>query len=167
MNRRTVLSALGAGVPLITGCVSQGGGTTPSSSSADSITNESFRILGPDSGPEDPSKPPRVTFDSGANQVRVTGRLWVGSEKCKEAKLESIVYNAAKDHLSVVVTDGKSDSHPDNQPLGIGSCDDAMSSDGYEGRITFKEGLPEGVTATERDADGNTQSTSATPDDAP
>jgi hypothetical protein len=125
------------------------------------ITSTSFEILGNDKITDHPKNPPNVDFNTDKKQVVITGRLLVGSEKCKEAKLESVIYKESRGHPSVVVSDGKSDAHPDNQFLGSGSCDEVMSSDGYEVTVSFREDLPAKVTAIERDAAGKTKSTTA------
>lgn len=163
MNRRAALSTLATGLAIAAGgCIQPGERTEPAPSS-DAITDAAFELLD-DEDSEHPSEPPGVGFEADETRVVVTGRLLVGSEKCKEAKLESVVYRESEDHLSVVVTDGKSDAHPDEQFLGSGSCDDVMSADTYRVTVTFGERLPAKVTAIERDAAGQTKSATATPD---
>ncbi|GAA5060887.1 hypothetical protein GCM10025751_46520 [Haladaptatus pallidirubidus] len=103
-----------------------------------------------------------MSFNAEKKQVLITGRLFVGSRTCKVATVESAKYKESENRLSIVITDDKSDAHPDNQLFGSGGCDDARSSNAYKAKITFCEELPEHVTALERDALGNTTSSGAT-----
>ena len=160
MNRRAVLTALAVSVGASAGCVSLNTSTTvPPASRYEAIVDISFQVR----DGREPERPPVITFDSEAKQVTITGALFVGSGKCKKAKLDAIKYTAAENSLKVVVTDAKTDAHPESGVLPGGSCTDGMTPDAYTATITFKDRLPQQVTAIEKDVEGETQSTTASP----
>ncbi|MFB9808015.1 hypothetical protein ACFFQF_23740 [Haladaptatus pallidirubidus] len=166
MKRRTTLSFLTAGlVSIISGCLTGSirDAVTPTSANG-AIEATSFQILGNDANPGQSGNPPTVRFNGETKQVIITGRLYVGSIECNEAVLQNVTYKQSENRLSVVVTHGKSDAHPDNQLFGSGVCDAAMSSDAYRAVVTFRKRLPGRVLATERGALGDTTSVTATYD---
>ena len=161
MNRREVLTTLAVSLGINAGCVSLNTSTTaPPASRYEAIVDTSFQIQ----DGREPEKPPVITFDSEAKQVTITGALFVGSGKCKKAKLGAIEYTAAENALRVVVTDGKTDAHPESGVLPGGSCPDGMTPDAYTATITFKDRLPQQVTTIEEDVEGNRRSTTASPE---
>jgi hypothetical protein len=151
-----MIASLGAGAGYVSLNMST---TVPPATRYDAITETSFQVRDGRS----PENPPTITFDSEANRVRITGDLFVGSEKCKKAKLTAVEYTAAENFLRIEVTDGKTDLHPESGLLPGGSCVDGMSPDAYTATITFRDTLPQRVTAVE-DAYENTQSTTASPE---
>lgn len=119
------------------------------------ITDRNFTLT--DSNSMDLEADPAVAIDGDADQVVVTGMIAVGSSKCKTAKLESATYSSDTDALTVEVTHAKSEHHPDNSLFG-NSCDDAMSIESYRAVISFADGLPETVDATEHSLSGGVPS---------
>ncbi len=164
MNRRAVLSIAIAGFAF-SGClgrIERDGDISSDNTSV--IQRREFQFLEYDEFSEDPNEGPQIEFDTAGNQVTVTGRLFVGSGNCKEAQLDDIRYEKSEDQLTVIVTHGKSGNHPNNNPLGLGSCTEDMSSDGYEVTVTTEGSLPTRTTAIERDAENDEQTTTtATP----
>lgn len=102
-------------------------------------------------GAMDPTSP-KVSFDPSKNRVRIEGTMWAGNA-CHEATLESMSYDAKVDELSVLVAVKKVDS----------GCPDSTGTNTYEVKITLQSHLPETVTATQRDAEKKTETTTASP----
>ncbi|PSP69893.1 hypothetical protein BRD12_06470 [Halobacteriales archaeon SW_12_67_38] len=153
MDRRALLAVV-AGLVGGAGCL---GRSTQSSAGAvgTHITDRDLTLV--DSNSMDLAAGPAVAIEGDASQIIVTGTIAVGSEKCKTAKLESAAYDADTDTLSVEVTHAKSGRHPDNSLFG-GGCDDAMSIESYRAVISFADGLPETVDATEHNLPGGVPS---------
>lgn len=154
MHRRRLLAVVGASAT--GGCL----GWLPSvggPSRSDAIADVQFSIREPRAF--DSRDRPRIEFRPEAKGVLVTGQLEVGSSTCKEAKLESVEYDEDERTLSVAVTDGKSEDHPDNELFGSGLCTGDMSTDAYELVVTFSGAFPEIVRATEPGASAEKSTT--------
>ena len=153
MNRRALLAGV-AGLAGMAGCLGRstrsGAGTTGTG-----ITDRDFVLV--DSNSMNLEAGPAVTTEGDAGQIVVTGMIAVGSKKCKTAELKSATYDSGTGALSVEVTHAKSDRHPDNSLFG-GGCDDAMSIESYRAVISFADGLPETVDATEYNLPGGVPS---------
>lgn len=159
MNRRFVLATLT--MPFasgVAGCFEQVASTGSDPLSVpDPVLELEFEIVDAGRAPEaDPS----ISFDEETGEATIDGTLWVGSRKCKEATITDVSLDESEGMIRFVVTDGKSDDHPDNRPLG-GSCDDAMSADGYRIATEVTDDVP-AISVVERDAEETERSASTT-----
>lgn len=152
MKRRALLSLIAAGAIGSAGCVAQtsGGNPTETPTSTDmpeQVKSVKFSIL--EEGADSPEAP-TVEFVPSKNQVRITGTMWAGNP-CHEAHLESLTYDDQNDKLDVLVTVEKVRS----------GCPDSLGTDTYEVLITMRSRLPETVAATQKDIDGESETTTA------
>lgn len=152
MKRRSLLSLIAAGAIGSAGCVAQtsGGNPTETPTSTDmpeQVKSVKFSIL--EEGAESPEAP-TIEFVPSENQVRIIGTMWAGNP-CHEAHLESLTYDDQNDKLDVLVTVKKVQS----------GCPDSLGTDTYEVLITMQSQLPETVTATQKDIDGESETTTA------
>lgn len=157
MNRRTllsrtvILSSVG-----FAGCLDRLAATDSEAGSLpDPVSELEFEITDTDLDPWDD---PVISVTEEPGEATVEGAIRVGSKKCKEATLTGGSSDESDDSVELRIGHGKSDDHPDNRLLG-GSCDEAMSADGYEVTISIKERVRT-ITVIERDADGNTRNAS-------
>jgi hypothetical protein len=152
MKRRAFLSLVAVGAIGNAGCVAQtsGGNPTETPTSTDmpeQVKSVEFSVL--EEGAESPAAP-TIEFVPSKNQVRITGTMWAGNP-CHEAQLESLTYDDQNDKLDVLVTVKKVRS----------GCPDSLGTDTYEVLITMQSQLPETVTATQKDIDGESETTTA------
>ncbi|WP_424006964.1 hypothetical protein [Haloferax denitrificans] len=146
MNRRTLLGGLG-GLLATAECIGQ---LTPESAAIESKELTAF-------DPEDTfydeapgvRDPPKIVFVEAETQVRVTGKLYVGSSTCKKAALKEASFNRQTDTLRLTVGSG------DKENAG-NSCTADESVDTYRAIITFRDQLPQTVVATEEDEGAKT-----------
>ncbi len=143
MRRRELLAS--AGVAASAGCFGQLVGEKWSGEHVQNVTFSARDAT----GKMDIDGSPTVEFRPEPKQVVVTGALWVGSSQCNEANVDSLSYDSTRDVFDVLVVDGKSEAHPDNQLFGSGSCTGDMSADAYELVATFRDFVPNTVVATE------------------
>lgn len=145
MKRRALLGGLG-GLLATAGCMGQ---LTPGSAA---IERRELTAYDPDDafydGAPDVSDPPKITFDEAETQVRVTGKLFVGSSTCNKAILTEASYERDSDTLRLTVGSGEKENAGN-------SCTADESIDAYRAIITFTEQLPQTAVATEEDG-GNT-----------
>jgi len=80
--------------------------------------------------------------------------MWTGNP-CKEARLKTVAYDSKADGLTVLIGVGE-------KPFTFG-CPDSLGADTYEAVIAFDSRLPKTVTATHRDFQGETATTTASP----
>lgn len=154
MNRRALLSTL-AILPSVgvAGCLGRRAATDSDSVSLpDPVSELEFEIT--DTG-FDPRDDPVISVTEGPSEATVEGAIWVGSENCTEATLTDVSFDGTDDSIALRVGPGKSDEHPDTRLLG-GSCDEAMSADGYQIEISVEDNV-RAITVTERDAEGNSR----------
>lgn len=158
MNRRTLLTSI-ATLPAIglAGCIDQlASNNSDSISLPDPVSELEFQITDTNFNPEDD---PSISFNKNTGEVTIKGTIWVGSNKCKEAILNDVSYNESDMSIEINISHGKSDKHPDNKLLG-GSCDEAMSADGYKAKLSVENEV-QTITVIESDAEGNKQRASA------
>ena len=158
MNRRTllsstaILSAVG-----FAGCLDQLAATDSAGESLPDVVSElEFEITDTDFDPRDD---PVISVTEETGEATVEGAIWVGSKKCKEATVTGVSYDESNNSVELRISHGKSKDHPDNRLLG-GSCDEAMSADGYEAAISITD-IVQTITVIERDAESNSRSASA------
>jgi hypothetical protein len=152
MKRRALLSSIAVGAIGSAGCLAQTRGGNPTNTPTptdmpEQVESVEFSIR--EEGAESPAAP-TVEFVPSKNQVRVTGTMWAGNP-CHEAHLESLTYDDQNGKLDVLVTVKKVRS----------GCPDSLGTDTYEVLITMQSQLPETVTATQKDIDGESQTTTA------
>lgn len=152
MKRRTLLPSIAVGAIGSAGCVAQTSGGDPTNTPTptdmpEQVESVEFSIL--KEGAESPAAP-TVEFVPSKNQIRITGTMWAGNP-CHEAHLESLTYDAQEDELDVLVHVKKVRS----------GCPDSLGTDTYEVLITMRSRLPETVTATQKDIDGESETTTA------
>lgn len=115
------------------------------------VAGTEMTVLPPDSDAagavSDFTDPPRVAFEPGQNEVVIVGALAVGSSTCNRAVVESVAYSRDDDSLRVVVGSGR------QQGAGE-TCTGDESVDVYRLVVTFEDGYPEAVVATERGGEG-------------
>ena len=141
MNRRMFLAGMVVGVFTASGCTSHGSSES-NDPNGQGIANREFSITN-----KKPSQlfddKPAVKFDSKANQVMVTGKMWVGNPG-HEPKLKTAEYDEEADTLDVMVGVEKTSQ----------GCPDSLGASKYEAVISFGNGLPGTVTTTEKPPDG-------------
>lgn len=158
MNRRAFLSVAVAGTTAASGCLARSGSVSRRgrTGSGDHVQKpepvDSIRFSITDQS--GPLYPPRIEFDPPTRRVRITGRLEAGNP-CKETNLKAVEYDGQADELSVLVAVRKI--------LFSWGCPDSLGIDTYEVVIAFDARLPETVTATHRDFQGETSTTTASP----
>ena len=133
-----------------TGCVSlldnaSSGRTTPRTL-PEPVTTVDFSITAES---ENQPEPPTITYLSEENQVRVTGTMLAGNP-CHEASLESLSFDEESSALTVQIGVEKIRSN---------SCPDSLGSETYELLVSFRSTVPDSITATHRDSDGETATT--------
>lgn len=138
MNRRRFLPGLPGLLLAAGGCIGTG-----SQGGDGRIDSKEFRIL-EDNPPGPHDDDPAVEFRPDDRQVVVTGKMETGNP-CKRAALLAATYEAKADSLAVTV--GTKESH-DLVKLVTG-CPDSLETVRYETTVTFEEGLPGTVVATE------------------
>ncbi|RDZ39554.1 hypothetical protein C5B91_19465 [Haloferax sp. Atlit-10N] len=147
MNRRTLLGGLG-GLLATAGCIGQ---LTPGSAA---IESKELTAYDPDDTFYDEAPgvrdPPKIAFVEAETQVRVTGKLFVGSSACNKAVLKEASYNRNTDTLRLTVGSGEKETSGN-------FCTGDESSDAYRAITTFRNQLPQTVVATEED--GGTKTT--------
>lgn len=158
MNRRTLLSSLAIAPSAgLAGCLGRLAATGSDSVSLPNPVSElEFEIT--DTG-FDPRDDPGISFTEETSEATVKGTIWVGSKKCNEATLTDVSFDGTNDSIKLHIGSGKSDKHPDNRLLG-GACDEAMSADGYQIDISVEDRV-QAITVTERDAEGNSRSSTS------
>jgi hypothetical protein len=154
MDRRTVLSGVGAAFAGLAGCTSSSGGA-PTDTSSESAT--------PTGSPTPPS--PQVTDQSfeprsncgepGAATISVDGDTVVvegcivGKNGCQRPVLELATYDDQRDELRVrVATEAPSDTE---------ACTQALVDLPYRVRVTFVDGLPGTTTVIHDGVNGQQQ----------
>jgi hypothetical protein len=147
MNRRTLLGGLG-GLLATAGCIGQ---LTPESAA---IESKELAAYDPEDAFFDETPgvrdPPKIAFVEAESQVRVTGKLYVGSSTCNKAALKEVSYNEKTDTLRLTVGSGEKENSGN-------FCTGDESVDAYRAIITFRNQLPQTVVATEED--GGTKTT--------
>ena len=133
-----------------TGCVSlldnaSSGRTTPRTL-PEPVTTVDFSITAES---ENQPEPPTITYLSEENQVRVTGTMLAGNP-CHGASLESLSFDEESSALTVQIGVEKIRSN---------SCPDSLGSETYELLVSFRSTVPDSITATHRDSDGETATT--------
>lgn len=153
MNRRALLGGL-SGLLATAGCVGQ---LTPWSSP---IEHRELTAYDPSEDFYDEAPkvrdPPKITFTEAKTQVRVTGKLFVGSSTCGKAVLKEASYERDGDTLRVTVGSGDKEHDGDY-------CTADESADAYRAIITFKEQLPQTVVAIQKDDGGDNKTTAHYP----
>ncbi|ELZ22560.1 hypothetical protein C477_04159 [Haloterrigena salina JCM 13891] len=152
MDRRTLLSRAATLSSIgFTGCLDRPAATDSDSRSLPAAVSDlEFEITDTDLDPRDE---PAISVTEETGEATVEGAIWVGSKKCKEATLADISADESDGSVELRLSHGKSGDHPDNRLLG-GSCDEAMSADGYEVTMSIDEEVRT-IAVVERDADGN------------
>ena len=149
MDRRA-FSVLAVGtITGSTGCVSlldnaSSGRTTPRTL-PEPVTTVDFSITAES---ENQPEPPTITYLSEENQVRVTGTMLAGNP-CHEASLELPSFDEESSALTVQIGVEKVRSN----------CPDSLGRDTYELLVSFRSTVPDSITATHRDSDGETATT--------
>jgi len=126
MKRRAALIVFLSSITGCIGLVPSDGSSIPSLPAV--VTDFTFDL--PPNVDQDPQAKPEITVDQSKREVFVEGVLYVGSNKCFEAKIGDVTYTDSTSHLTIRVVPGKSDQHPDNSLLNR-SCTDVLSPDGY------------------------------------
>jgi len=153
MKRRTLLGTLGTtGIVTLTGCLSDGGGGTPSDNGtatdtptpmptpAPTLTGSGFQVDSPQSGTQADS----ATATVDGTDVVVDGRIQ-GDNGCYTGELDSVNYDG--DRLTVAVR-AVDDSDPDEM------CTDAIVEIDYTATVEFANGPPATVVVTHDHGDG-------------
>lgn len=150
MHRRVFLMFTTAGMAAGSGCLAWAG-VGGRVQTPEHVESFSFTITEEGGGPV---TSPSISFDSEEREVHVVGTMWAGNP-CQEAQLKTIDYETQTDELSVLIGVGK-------KPFAF-NCPDSLGADTYEVVITVRSRLPETVTATHRNFQGDTATTTASP----
>jgi hypothetical protein len=132
-----------------TGCVSvfdtESGGRTTPQTLPELVTSIDFSITA--EGENQPESP-TITYLPEETQVRITGTMLAGNP-CHEASLESLSFDEQTSELGILIEVEKVRSN----------CPDSLGTDTYELLVSFRSTVPDSITATHRDSDGETATT--------
>lgn len=153
MNRRSAVKVLGGGgLATITGYAGFrfiSGPPTP-----DEVSEVDFTISD-DNAPPSGREGPNISISRMDNRVEMTGTFLVGNT-CAEAKLDRVEYADGRTEELVATFNG-------HVPItsSFTGCGDALTANEY--RLSFVvTPLPDSITGRERDAQGDTHSTTKT-----
>lgn len=154
MERRRFVGSVVVGIgAVVAGCAGRGfGGASGDSAVADGMVDWE---LNPGRG-EVPSAEadPSIRFDPPDDRVVVEGAIVVGSSSCNMLCVERVTYD--DDVLRVAV---RSEYVAEEKDKEMHVCTDDVVVDDYEVAVTFDDGLPARVVATERDGRNETRRT--------
>jgi len=145
MDRRS-FGALTVGILAgSTGCLSlfdtESSGRTTPQTLPETVATVDFSITAEGEQPESPT----ITYLPEETQVRITGTMLAGNP-CHDASLESLSFDEQNSELTIQIGVEKVRS----------GCPDSLGTDTYELLISFRSTVPDSITATHRDSDGET-----------
>ena len=154
MDRRRFVGSIAVGAGVVApGCTSRGSG---GADGEPGIPDEMVEWkLNPGRGAVPSAEDdPSVRFRPSDDRVVVAGTIVVGSSSCKTLGVERVTYDDGVLRLAI-----RSEYVEDEKGEETHVCTADVVVDDYEVAVTFDDGLPARVVATERDAGGETRRT--------